>query len=71
MGCTLRFIINGGLKLNRGLQAFRKIIKRGVKINGGVGTKYKREGTKIGFSVITLLTSLNIGISSILQSHLQ
>ena len=40
-----------------------------VKINGeggqnkqGVGKKYKREETKIGLSLNSLLTSLNIGI---------
>ena len=37
---------------------------------GGVGTKYKREEAKIGLSLNTLLSSLNIGISSILRSHL-
>ena len=46
-------------------------------INGGGGdqnkrggTKYKRKETKIGLSLLTLLTSLNIGISSILWSRL-
>ena len=41
--------------------------KRGVR---ELGTKYKREETKIGLSLNTLLTSLNIGISSILWSRL-
>ena len=34
-------------------------------MGGGVGTKYKREETKLGLSVNTLSTLLNIGISSI------
>ena len=38
---------------------------------GGVGTKYKGKETKIGLSLLTLLTLLNIGISSTLQSLLQ
>ena len=43
----------------------------GVKISRGVGAKYKRKETKIGLSLSsTLLTSLNIGISSILRSCL-
>ena len=44
----------------------------GVKISGGwgVGTKYKRKEAKIRLSLSTLLTSLNIGISSILRSRL-
>ena len=40
-------------------------------MGGGVGTKFKREETKVGLSLNTLLTSLNIGVSSILRSHLQ
>ena len=44
-----------------GFKDFEKLI------NGGVGTKYKRKETKIGLS---LLTSLNIGISSIFWSRL-
>ena len=50
---TLRFIINGGVKINGGggLQGYWKINKRGVKISGGVGTKYKRKETKIGLSL--------------------
>ena len=53
MTVDTRFIINGGgVKLNGGLQRFWKIIKQGerVKINGGVGTKYSREETKLGLS---------------------
>ena len=66
---TLKFIINGGggVKINGGLQGFGKINEWGVKISGGVGTKYKRKETKIGLSLLTLL---NIGISSILRSRL-
>ena len=52
-----------GVKLNRGgFKDFEKLL------NGGVGTKYKREETKIGIILNTLLTSLNIGISSILRT---
>ena len=36
-----------------------------------MGTKYKREETIIGLSLNTLLTSLNIGISSVLRSRLE
>ena len=54
-----------------GFKDFEKILNRGVKISGvGVGTTYKRKETKIGLSLLTLLTSLNISISSILQSCL-
>ena len=34
---ALRFIINRGVKINGGLQGFRKINKQGVKISGGRG----------------------------------
>ena len=44
--------------------------KQGGQNKQGVGTKYKRKETKIGLSLLTLLTLLNIGISSILQSRL-
>ena len=40
-------------------------------MGGGGWEKYKREEMKLGLSLNTLLTSLNIGISSILRSHLQ
>ena len=44
---------------------FQKLLNGGgVKINGGVGTKYKRKEMKIRLSLLTLLTLLNIGISS-------
>ena len=36
-----------------------------------MGTKYKREETKLGLSLNTLLTSLNIDISSMLRSRLE
>ena len=50
---------------------FEKLLNGGgVRISGDVGTKYKRKETKIGLSLLTLLTSLNIGISSILRSRL-
>ena len=39
-------------------------------MGGGVGTIYVREVMNIGLSLNTLLTLLNIGISSILRSHL-
>ena len=42
---------------------------RGQNKEGMGGTEYKKE-MKIGLSLNTLLTSLNIGISSILRSHL-
>ena len=68
---TLRFIINGkGVKINGGgFKDFEKLLNGGrVKISGGgvVETKYKRKETRIGLS---LLTSLNISISSILRSR--
>ena len=73
-GTTLRFTINGGGDQNkwRGFKDLEKLINRGIKISGGwgVGTKYKRKETKIGLSSLTLLTWLNISISSILRSHL-
>ena len=57
-----------------GLQGFWKnlIVKWGGQNKWGwVGTKYKREETKLGLSLKnTLLTLLNISISSILRSHL-
>ena len=49
------------------LKDFEKLINGGVKISRGVGTNYKRKEAKIGLS---LLTSLNISISSILRSRL-
>ena len=70
---TLRFVINGGgVKISEGVfKDFEKLINGGgVKISRGVGTKYKRKETKIGLSLSTLLTSLNINISSILRSRL-
>ena len=69
---TLRFIINGGVKINGGgFKDFEKLLNGGIKISGGVGTKYKRKETKIGLSLLTSLTLLNISISSILRSRLQ
>ena len=53
-----------------GFKESEKLINWGVKISGGVGTKYKRTETKIGLSLLTLLTSLNISISSILRCRL-
>ena len=50
-----------------GFKDFEKLINGGDQYKRGLGTKYKRKETKIGLS---LLTSLNIGISSILQSLL-
>ena len=44
--------------------------KRGGQNKRGVETKYERKETKIVLSLLTLLTSLNIGISSILRIHL-
>ena len=55
-----------------GFKDFGKLLNggEGVKIKREwVGTEYKKE-MKIGLSLNTLLTSLNIGISSILRSHL-
>ena len=60
-------MINGG---GGGLKDFEKLLNGGGQNKQGVGTKYKREETKIGLSLNTLLSSLNIGISSILWSHL-
>ena len=55
-----------------GFKDFEQLLNGGgVKINGGVGIKYKREETKIGLSLNTSLTLLNIDISNILRSHLQ
>ena len=52
--------------------ASRKIIKWGGGENKrGVGTKYKREETKLGLSLKNLSNLLNIGISSILRNHLK
>ena len=56
----LRFIING----RGGFKDFEKLL------NGG-GDKIKRKETKLRLSLLPLLTSLNIGITSILWSHLQ
>ena len=52
---------------------FEKYLNGGVwsQNKRGVGTKYKRRNTKIGLSLLSLLTSPNIGISSILRSRLQ
>ena len=61
----------GGQNKRGGFKDFEKLIDGGVKISGGwVETKYKRKEMKIGLSLLTLLTSLNIGISSILWSRL-
>ena len=69
---TFRFIINGGGQNKRGgFKDFEKLINGGGQNKRGKGTKYKRKETKIGLSLKTLLTSLNIGISSILWSRLQ
>ena len=62
--------MGGGQNKQGGFKEFQKLINEGVKISGGVGTKYKRKETKVGFSSLTLLTSLNIGISSLLRSCL-
>ena len=48
-----------------GFKDFEKLINGGGQNKRGVGTKYKRKETKIGLSLLSLLTSLNIGISSI------
>ena len=62
----------GGQNKRGGFKDFEKLINGGVKISAGgwVETKHKRKETKIGLSLLTLLTSLNIGISSILRSRL-
>ena len=60
----------GGAKITGGFKDFEKLLNGGVKISGGIGTKYKRKETKIELSLLTLLTSLNIGISTILQNRL-
>ena len=57
----------GGQNKRGGFKGLEKLMNGGVKISGGVGTKYKRKETKIGLSLLTLL---NIGISSILRSRL-
>ena len=58
--------MDGGQTKQGGFKDFEKLLNGEVKINGGgVGTKYKREETKLGLSVNTLSTLLNIGISSI------
>ena len=57
----------GGPNKRGGFKDFEKLISGGVKNKRGGGAKYKRKETKIGLS---LLTSLNIGISSILRSRL-
>ena len=45
---TLRFMINGGGQIKRGdFKDFEKLLNGGDKINGEVGTKYKREETKL------------------------
>ena len=55
---TLRFIISGGggqIKWGD-FKDFEKLINGRININrGGVGPKYKREETKIGLSLNTLL----------------
>ena len=50
---TLRFIINGGVKINGGgVKNFEKLINRGGRNKqGGVRTKYKRKETKIELSL--------------------
>ena len=52
-----------------GFKDFEKILNGGGQNKRGVGTKYKREEWKIVLSLNTILTSLNIGISSILWSR--
>ena len=71
-GAYFRFIINGGGGQNKrgAFKDFEKLINGGGQNKRGVGIKYKRKETKIGLSLLTLLTSLNIGISSILRSRL-
>ena len=55
-----------------GFKDFEKLLNGGEQNKQGVGTKYNlREETKLGLSLNPLLTSLNIGISSILRSSLQ
>ena len=60
-----------GVKSNGGFKDFEKLLNGGGENKRGVGTKYKREETKLGLSLKTLLTLLNIGVSSILRNHLQ
>ena len=63
-----------GIKMNGGgFKDFEKLLKGGWgSKQTGVGTKYIiiREETNIALSLNTLLTSLNIDISSILRSCL-
>ena len=73
MNNTFRFIINRGGQNKRGgggLKDFEKLINERGQNKGGE-PKYKRKKTKIGLSLLTLLTSLNISISSTLQSLLR
>ena len=59
----------GGQNRRGGFKDFEKLINGGGgqnKRGWGVGTKYKRKETQIGLSLLTLL---NIGISSILWSR--
>ena len=50
---------------------FEKLTNGGGQNKRGVGTKHKRKEKKIGLSLLTLsVTSLKIGISSILRSLL-
>ena len=53
---TLRFIINGEVKSKTGgFKDFEKLLSGGgVKMNGGLGAKYKREETKLGLSLNTI-----------------
>ena len=51
---TLKFIIDGGIKINGGggFKDFEKVLNGGGQNKrGGVGTKYKRKETKIGLSI--------------------
>ena len=57
----------GGQNKRGSFKDFEKLFKRRGQNKRGVGTKYKRKETKIGLLLLNLLTSLNIGISSILR----
>ena len=48
-----------GIKLNggRGFKEFEKLSNGGSKSTGWVGTKYKKEETKLGLSLNTLLVN--------------
>ena len=58
----------GGVKLNGGFMEFEKLLNGGRQNEREVGTKHKIKATQIGLS---LVTSLNIGMSGILRSRLQ